>query len=105
MSSSIYHAVLKPQKILFVASSLLYVESVVLILMTVVIGSPLTTVLFAVFSHLFCINLTNREPHINNILRNRFSYLMEFLKLKEIGSPHFITPVMYNDNTRYYYEL
>ncbi|MCQ2914791.1 MAG: hypothetical protein MJ247_06325 [Alphaproteobacteria bacterium] len=105
MASIIYHSVLKPQKMLFVATYLLYAEALCLTLITVITGSPVMTVVIAVLAHIFCINLTNKEPHINNIIRNRISYFMECLGCKEVGAPHFKTPTIYKDNVRFYYEL
>lgn len=89
-SSRIYGSVLKPPKLLFVATSLLYLEVFGAIILTVLVREPIMTVIFLTLSHLFCIHLTNREPHINNILRNFYLQVREYAGIKSEGQPSFL---------------
>lgn len=103
-SSRIYGSVLKPPRLLFAATSLLYLEVFGAIVLTVLVREPIMTVVCLTLSHLFCIHLTNREPHINNILRNFYLRAREYAGVKSDGQPRFKTESLFR-NTGVIYEL
>ena len=103
-SSRIYGSVLKPPRLLFAATSLLYLEVFGAIVLTVLVREPIMTVVCLTLSHLFCIHLTNREPHINNILRNFYLRAREYAGVKSDGQPHFKTESLFK-NAGVIYEL
>ena len=102
--SRIYASIIKPHRILFVATGLLYLEIFASVTLTIVSGEPIVTVGCLVFSHLFCIHLTNKEPHINNILRNFYLQIREYVGIKSDEQPHFRTKTFFNE-TGVLYEL
>lgn len=104
MPSVIYGSATKPPKTLFVANSLLYCEVFGAVALTVLAREPMLTVVCAVASHAFCIGLTNREPHINNILRNAYWRLCETAGFKITGTPRFKTKSLFKE-TGFCYEL
>ena len=103
-SSRIYGSVLKPPRLLFAATSLLYLEVFGAIVLTVLVREPVMTVVCLTLSHLFCIHLTNKEPHINNILRNFSLRAREYAGVKSDGQPHFKTESLFK-NAGVIYEL
>lgn len=103
-SSRIYGSVLKPPKLLFAATSLLYLEVFGAIVLTVLVKEPIMTVISLTLTHLLCIHLTNREPHINNILRNFYIRVREYAGIKSEGQPSFLTKRLLKE-TRVLYEL
>lgn len=103
-SSRIFGSVLKPPRILFVAANLLYLEAFGAIVLTIVAGEPVLTVLSLTLSHLFCIHLTNKEPHINNILRNFSLRAREYAGIKSDEQPRFKTKSL-QKNAGVLYEL
>ena len=103
-SSRIYGSVLKPPRLLFAATSLLYLEVLGAIVLTVLVREPVMTVVCLTLSHLFCIHLTNREPHINNILRNFYLRAREYAGVKSDGQPRFKTKSLFK-NAGVIYEL
>lgn len=103
-SSRIYGSVLKPPRLLFAATSLLYLEVFGAIVLTVLVREPVMTVVCLTLSHLFCIHLTNREPHINNILRNFYLRVREYAGVKSDGQPRFKTESLLK-NAGVIYEL
>ena len=103
-SSRIYGSVLKPPRLLFAATSLLYLEVFGAIVLTVLVREPIMTVVCLTLSHLFCIHLTNREPHINNILRNFYLRAREYAGVKSDGQPRFKTESLLK-NAGVIYEL
>ena len=103
-SSRIYGSVLKPPRLLFAATSLLYLEVFGAIVLTVLVREPVMTVVCLTLSHLFCIHLTNKEPHINNILRNFYLRARECAGIKSDGQPRFKTESLFK-NAGVIYEL
>lgn len=103
-SSRIYGSVLKPPKLLFAATSLLYLEVFSAIVLTILVREPVMTVVCLTLSHLFCIHLTNKEPHINNILRNFYLRAREYAGVKSDGQPRFKTESLFK-NAGVIYEL
>ncbi len=103
-SSRIYGSVLKPLRLLFAATSLLYLEVFSAIVLTILVREPVMTVVCLTLSHLFCIHLTNKEPHINNILRNFYLRAREYAGVKSDGRPRFKTESLFK-NAGVIYEL
>lgn len=103
-SSRIYGSVLKPPRLLFAATSLLYLEVFSAIVLTILVREPVMTVVCLMLSHLFCIHLTNKEPHINNILRNFYLRAREYAGVKSDGQPRFKTESLFK-NAGVIYEL
>ena len=103
-SSRIYGSVLKPPRLLFAATSLLYLEVFGAIVLTVLVREPVMTVVCLTLSHLFCIHLTNKEPHINNIVRSFYLRAREYAGVKSDGQPHFKTESLFK-NAGVIYEL
>lgn len=103
-SSRIYGSVLKPPRLLFAATSLLYLEVFSAIVLTILVREPVMTVVCLTLSHLFCIHLTNKEPHINNILRNFYLRAREYAGVKSDGQPRFKTESLLK-NAGVIYEL
>lgn len=103
-SSRIYGSVLKPPRLLFAATSLLYLEVFGAIVLTVLVREPVMTVVCLTLSHLFCIHLTNKEPHINNILRNFSLRAREYAGVKSDEQPRFKTESLFK-NAGVIYEL
>ena len=103
-SSRIYGSVLKPPRLLFAATSLLYLEVFGAIVLTVLVREPIMTVVCLTLSHLFCIHLTNKEPHINNILRNFYLRAREYAGVKSDGQPRYKTESLFK-NAGVIYEL
>ena len=103
-SSRIYGSVLKPPRLLFAATSLLYLEVFSAIVLTILVREPVMTVVCLTLSHLFCIHLTNKEPHINNILRNFYLRAREYTGVKSDGQPRFKTESLFK-NAGVIYEL
>lgn len=103
-SSRIYGSVLKPPRLLFAATSLLYLEVFSAIVLTILVREPVMTVVCLTLSHLFCIHLTNKEPHINNILRNFYLQAREYAGVKSDGQPRFKTESLFK-NAGVIYEL
>ena len=103
-SSRIYGSVLKPPRLLFAATSLPYLEVLGAIILTVLVREPVMTVVCLTLSHLFCIHLTNKEPHINNILRNFYLRAREYAGVKSDGQPRFKTESLFK-NAGVIYEL
>lgn len=103
-SSRIYGSVLKPPRLLFAATSLLYLEVFSAIVLTILVREPVMTVVCLTLSHLFCIHLTNKEPHINNILRNFYLRAREYAGVKSGGQPRFKTESLFK-NAGVIYEL
>lgn len=103
-SSRIYGSVLKPPSLLFAATSLLYLEVFSAIVLTILVREPVMTVVCLTLSHLFCIHLTNKEPHINNILRNFYLRAREYAGVKSDGQPRFKTESLFK-NAGVIYEL
>lgn len=62
------------------------------------------TVVSLTLSHLFCIHLTNKEPHINNILRNFYLRAREYAGIKSDEQPRFKTESLFK-NAGVIYEL
>lgn len=104
MSSVIYSSISKPPKILFIANTLMYLEVFEAIIVTVLIKEPILTVICTLISHIFFIELTNREPHINNILRNEYLRICEIIGFKSEGMPRFKTISLVRE-TGFHYEL
>lgn len=103
-SSRIYGSVLKPPRLLFAATSLLYLEVFGAIVLTVLVREPVMTVVCLTLSHLFCIHLTNKEPHINNILRNFYLRAREYAGVKSDEQQRFKTESLLK-NAGVIYEL
>lgn len=103
-SSRIYGSVLKPPRLLFAATNLLYLEVFGAIVLTVLVREPIMTLACLTLSHLFCIHLTNKEPHINNILRNSSLRAREYAGVKSDEQPRFRTKSLFK-NAGAIYEL
>lgn len=100
MTSTVFRSVLKPAKLLYVATGLLYIEVGAAFALTVLTGEPLATFVFMVVFHVWSIGKTNKEPHINNILRNKYRQFCEQVGLKSSGMVHFC-----KSGKKYRYEL
>ena len=103
--SYVYKSVIKPKKILFVASYLLAIEGVFFIALALLTKSGAITLAFLMISHTLCVHLSNKEPHINNILRNYYYLFLELCGAKDNHINTMNTKTLYKDETREYFEL
>ena len=103
MSSSVYQKLEKPARIMFVAPLLLFIEIVSFFLLLIITKEPVLGIACFVPLHLFSVRLTDREPHINNILRFYFERLINDSSGKR---PKNKTPMIIKDEeTVFYYDI
>lgn len=103
MSSSVYQKLEKPARIMFVAPLLLFIEIISFFLLLIITKEPVLGIACFVPLHLFSVRLTDREPHINNILRFYFARLINDSSGKR---PKNKTPMIFKDEeTVFYYDI
>lgn len=103
MASSVYQKLEKPARIMFVAPLLLFAEIVFFFFLLIVTKEPVFALAFFLPLHLFNVRLTDKEPHINNILRFSFERLINASSGKR---PKYKTPMIFKDeNVSFYYDL
>lgn len=103
MSSVVYQKLEKPARIMFVAPFLLFMEIGLFFVLIIITKEPLFVLAVMMPTHLANVRLTNREPHINNILRNATDRLIDRPSDK---NPKNKTPLIFKENdVRFYYEL
>lgn len=105
MTSVVYQTAMKPQTLLFVAPTLLFLEIGIAFLSLMAFSSPLLALAGFLATHIFSVGLTSKEPHIGNIIRNIFLKISEAFGGKSVQAPRFFVPQTYDEKTEYYYEL
>lgn len=103
MSSVVYQKLEKPTRIMFVAPLIFFTEIALFLLLLILSKEPVLAIAVIIPTHLSNVRLTNREPHINNILRNAANRLFDRPSDK---NPKNKTPLIFKENdVRFYYEL
>lgn len=103
MSSIVYQKLEKPSKMFFVAPFLFMTEVVLLLFLLAVVKEPLVAIGIIVPTHLQFVRLSTREPHINNIIRNKLNII---IGNKSAKLPTYKTPMIIKDpKTEYVYVL